>query len=379
MADPPLLVNRLAGFVEELSDARTFGHPDPLREAFVVIAETQAELTAWWLLARDNGLGKWATPIAATLARRWEPGDPPLDPLLESPFARAVCLDVVLARGPESEVFAAIVPQLTASDVEQMPGAVVGDDLIKDTAICLLEDSRVQIRAATAAVILSSTSKLQPDDTHFGRVWRSAIEEITAPLGLNLALGEEALLERLAQVAPDAYERRLRTVLAAPDEEFDWRNLERFGDSVAVLSHEARARLWREALTTDWRTDVFQLLAHTDADWVEARLEAGEVTAEFVLRTFNGRGKTIPLERAALMLLPRGVDPGHLARTIEYGVQWGETHERIAGYLDRFEAMATSGNPNLRAVGEAGIDWYRPELRNALQRQRQRQVRGGLF
>src|SRR5690606_4032014 len=110
---------------------------------------------------------------------------------------------------------------------------------------------------------------------------------------------------------------------------------------------------------------VFGALAGNDLEWVRDMLRDGGVEADAVL-TAVGNDDKIPLADLAKLLIPYGVKPLHVAKTIEYGTRFGEDHERLATHLVRLRELAGSPDPALRSVGVAGVEYFEPQHQDAV-------------
>ena len=90
-------------------------------------------------------------------------------------------------------------------------------------------------------------------------------------------------------------------------------------------------------------------------------------------RNFHGR---IPIDRMAALLLPRGVSAEQVAGLAISGMWTGEQSARYQSLGDQFTAYTNSDDPNIAAVGRAGVEIFVHARDEALIRERQRRIRG---
>lgn len=118
----------------------------------------------------------------------------------------------------------------------------------------------------------------------------------------------------------------------------------------------------------------------SDVEWLGEAIDEGLIGATEALRCRSGFG-LIPepsIEDLARVLVPRGVAPADIASIAEFGVAFGEESERLHALVAQFQALAASDDPNVAAVGRAGVEMYTRRLNRALEVERIARIRGEL-
>lgn len=141
------------------------------------------------------------------------------------------------------------------------------------------------------------------------------------------------------------------------------------------MSARERKEFWA-AIPDDARgSRIFGLLAGDDLDWIRNMLHDGQVEAKTVLDALGNDDK-ISLADLANLVASFGVDPLHVATTIEYGTRWGEDHERLAAHLEQLRDLADSPDPDVRRVGLAGVAHYQTQYEDAARQAHRDEVTG---
>jgi hypothetical protein len=380
LEEPERLCEFLASVKQEIATIRGWAFADPIRTAFSVIDEAEADHLTWLKTAQHYGLFPEADILLRSVLRRGNYEIELIRDLLAEPSARSTIVTAALELEDDSALFQAVYPEISPDDIGQLQLAIHRDSCSGSAIQALLTHPVEGLRAATAAALLASSKEQEAfDAAMFDGAWRSAILELQVPLEFKLLFGKHDFFEKLLQRAPDVYEELLLRIVSVPAESFDWRALhDAFEDTAYLLPADAKTRVWDKVPHSYWRPTIFRTLAGGDSEWIESLLESGSVDAEFVLDSVNGLGKPPPIEDLARILVPRGCDPTRIASRVQYGTGLGEEHERIAGYLEHMGKLAESAEPAVKEVGEAGRAYFAPLHERALREARQKEIRGEL-
>jgi hypothetical protein len=142
------------------------------------------------------------------------------------------------------------------------------------------------------------------------------------------------------------------------------------------LPQEAKDELWRQFGDAVYL--IGEYLVGDDIDWLEHALDEGLFAADKALSTYNSFGPHPTIEQFARVLVPRGVDPRHVAGLAQLGSWSGDESARYGELIERFEILAASGHDGVASVGRAGIDIYTVKRDEALAAERRSRVRGEL-
>jgi len=369
--DQPLeFIARLAALRPHMND---WDQPlsNPLHRIFQLIAVEDTDFLPLLLLAKDNGMFPEAGPLIAATLSRSDLDENAISELLADKNTRPHVVQYALTTAAGERYLDQLADQLTPDDVANVVvGAPVADRLLRHTDPA--------VRASAAATILVSTDGELDSDLPSDTVTLvgNALRDMTLPIPIH---GRDSthFFERLVACLPEIYEHLLAKAIATPPGENLFEALRPFEDTAPMLNPAAKTRLLevRESGTRE-RSHVLAVLRGNDTDWLESLLEAGKIDVDDVENTFNGLGAPVPIEALTRLLVPRGVDPLVIATKVQLGVQWGEEHERVQGYIDRMRDLAQSSEPAIAAVGNAGLEYFTPQLEAAQLRFRESQVRG---
>jgi len=201
--------------------------------------------------------------------------------------------------------------------------------------------------------------------------WLPALDGLNVG-ALQLDRHDHEDLLALRKFAPLVYERLL--LEAVTQAHWDWSIIELFEDSAFGLASAAKRRIL-SAVRGEWRaTWVFRLLRGAELAWAAEMVDEGECDIEFVLMSIDGHGRAPSLDSVADFCIPRGVNPRRVAGQIRYGTFTGEEHEVLQQHLDFFTARLADTSPNVRAMAEAGVALFLPELESAKVEARRRDL-----
>lgn len=370
MSQPSELIGRLAALRPHLND---WDQPlsNPLHTVFQLITREDADFLPLLMFAKDSGMFPEAGPLVAATLSQSDLDNNTLYELLADGNTRPHVVQYALTAESGEHYLDQISDQLAPDDVANVVvPASVADHLLRHT--------NPAVRASAAATILVSTDgDLNADlPTDTVALVGDALRDVILPIPVH---GRDStyFFERLVACLPEIYEHLLAKAIATPPDEDLYEALRPFEDTAPMLDAEAKTRLLelREPGTRE-RSRVLAVLRGNDTDWLESMLVVGKIDVDQIESTFNGLGAPPPIEALARMLVPRGVDPLVIATKVQLGVQWGEEHERVQGYIDRMRDLAQSSEPSIAAVGKAGLEYFEPQLEAAQLRFRDRQIRG---
>ncbi|MEZ0382641.1 hypothetical protein [Mycobacterium sp. pW045] len=344
---------------------------NPLHRVFQLITEEDTDFLPLLLFAKDSGMFPDAGPLVPATLNPSDLDENVLAELLADGMTRPHVVQYALTTAPGERYLDRIVEHLTPEDVANVVvPASVADRLLRHTDPA--------VRASAAATILVSTDGELESDLPGATVdlVGDALKDLILPVPIH---GRDStyFFERLVACLPEVYEHLFAKVIAEPPDDNLYEALRPFEDTAPVLIADAKTRLLCACEPgTRERSHVLAVLRGNDTDWLESLLEAGQTDIDDVESTFNGLGAPAPIEALARMLVPKGVDPLRIATKVQLGTQWGEEHERIQGYIDRMRDLAQSSEPAIAAVGQAGLEYFVPQLEAAQMRFRESQVRG---
>jgi hypothetical protein len=142
------------------------------------------------------------------------------------------------------------------------------------------------------------------------------------------------------------------------------------------LPHESKDELWRQFGDAVYL--IGEYLVGVDIDWLEHALDEGLCATDKALSTYNSFGLRPSIEQFARVLVPRGVDPRHVAGLAQLGSWSSDESARYGELIERFETLAASGDEGVAAVGRAGVEMFTVKRDEALAAERRSRVRGEL-
>jgi len=379
-AEPPeQVVERLREILAELQASGQLW-PDRVRMACQAIADRADDLVPWVQSSLHQGLFPDAAPYLTRLVSRQSPDARSIvEQCVSDPVARRDALSAVLADSRDDDLVAFAVSQLTSADYGLMDVLVTRNELDPTVQLRLLRDAPPPARGAFAVALAGRTDDPQesiPDELQDG--FLAAVKEIR-PAELNRRADYQLirLLQFMAEHYPDTAEQLVRERI---EEAKGGGLFEALGYDVwralHVLPRENRTSLLRTFSAPGVRWFLFEHLVGPDAEWLEEILNAEVVSPEEALgaRGFHGR---IAIDRMAQLLVPRGIEPARIASLAFSGSWTGEQSARYQQLVDQFASYAGSDDPSVAAVGKAGVDVFTKARDEALERERQRRIRGG--
>ncbi|MDC9006467.1 hypothetical protein [Mycobacterium marinum] len=351
---------------------------NPLHTVFRVMARADTDLLPLLMAARDRGMFPEAGPLVGATLDKSDVDEALLISLLDDAGTRPFVVQYALTASASNQYLDCVVDRLTPDDLSDIFIAIRAGESPAPVVDRLLRHANPGVRAGIgAAILLSTNGELESVMTsQMANQVRGALRDLSLPLQIGRR-DQNVFLELLITAAPDVYEDLLAKAIGQPPEDNIYKALQLFEDTAPRLDAEAKTRLLSACEPgTRERTHVLRILRDNDFGWLESLLEANLVDLEILVSTFDGFGPPVLIEGLARLLVTRGVDPLVVATKVELGSQWGEDHERLERYVEQMRALATSSEPALAAVGEAGLNHYEPLLEPARLRFREDQVRG---
>ncbi|WP_345802891.1 hypothetical protein AAIB33_07355 [Microbacterium sp. AZCO] len=334
------------------------------------VTDLNDDLCPWIAHMEDVGLLDDAAELVGAAAERHQLTSAQTAAYMNRPTLRNALVNAALAG--EAEHSAIVLSDLRATDLlgleyqmERVPGPVLQALLNHDSGGV----------AATTALLMADPERPErvmiTPDLH--ELWRTAASKLRLPLPANTS-DNTAHLRGLAAVAPDLYAAIL--LRADPTDvqlcsEIPWTEIEQ---SAPGLPDQLRTTIymhWRESFASD---DALRAVTGADIAWLRRNVEDGVVTPDAAVSVLDGDGPQPTLEEVAAIVIPRGMDPLHIARTVEFGVQWGEDHQRIEGYIKQFRGLAEHPDENIRTMSAIAVAHYSTELEAAKAEARRRAI-----
>lgn len=259
-------------------------------------------------------------------------------------------------------------------DVGLIEVEVLRGDASEDFLLAMLNERRSELRVAVAAAIVAGARDETSPTTELLAAVRPALGAMSLPVPYRLHF-EGTFMSSLQRLAPDVYIEKLVEAAISYRRDHKWGALTPFERTAAAMGRVERAKTWSKIPKEARGSRVFGVLASSDLEWVREMLRDGDVDADTVLNAVGNDDK-IPLEDLAKLVIPYGVKPLHVAKTIEYGTRFGEEHERLAEHLARLRELADSPDPELRSVGVAGVEYFEPQHQVAVREAHRNEVTG---
>ncbi|WP_141216579.1 MULTISPECIES: hypothetical protein [Nocardiaceae] len=373
--DPEVLCQKLSELKPEFEGTRP-GLANRLYMVFHIIAQSSVDQLRWLNAAKEHNLLGEAHNVLTGLLGSSALDDASFLDLLNEPVVRSTLVNAALTENLAHRYFGLVENRITPQDIGQLELVVRRNEHAARAIKLLLTSDCTGVPAATAAALLAASDDdgefLSPDLHH---LWLDAVVQLEVPMGFDLH-GEHDFFEKLLRRAPQVYEGLFVEVVRATESHDDFAALDVFGHSGYKLGIDAKTRVLSACESDSMRRRVFWALNGGDVEWVVHLLETDTVDDDFILYSANAIGPAIPIHELARILIPRGVEPRHIATLIEHGTYFGERHERLAGHLDRMAENAQSPEPAVALVGRAGVEIYEPRLREAREENRRNMIRG---
>jgi hypothetical protein len=380
--DTETVVQRLVDIRLQLDVARVTW-PSPILWACDAIAQQIQNPDPWVEAALTHGLFPDAEPFLEVYADRTSSLSVDLlGRCLADRTARWPVVRAVLSTQKHEPIQGNVLAALSPSDYPVLEGLVFNRKLSVATQRNILTASSTKTRGAFAFAL---ARPIHDDDienwsSEVEDEWLAAIHQFDSSTIPGVSDHQiRALFKFLGKRHPSvlaAYMRgRLREVVdrdrfGSPDEAAQGLHLLHTADKTDILREFGGNRTLRWFL--------LRYMPGDDLAWIEEALDAELITPDEALSTRDGLGPPEPsIVDLAKLLIPRGVAPEALASLAEYGVQWGEGSERAAKHLKQFADYADADDPNVAAMGRAGIAMYTAKRDDALRRERRQRVRGG--
>jgi len=148
-------------------------------------------------------------------------------------------------------------------------------------------------------------------------------------------------------------------------------------DVIRELPNASKLQLWRyfqHQPVIRWL--LRPQLVGSDTQWIAQLLDTGDVSPDEVLACYDGAQPDAPIEGLAKLLVPRGVDPARIASLRLYGLYSGNLSSWYQSTIDAFTAMLQDDDPNVKAVGTAGVELFTQQRDQAARNERLQRIRG---
>ena len=377
---PEELMALLSGLSIELATVSELAVLPPLALIFEVLLDLTDDSAEWFMAAREAGYQREAGGLLTRALIDDELPPSALTRLLEEPASRRRIIGEAFRRDqPRSELgtlaFGALVPE----DAVILEFLAAGQLFPHKSVESLLSHPD---RAVRSAVALTSFAALSRDGSKFDPecyegTWKKAIADLQFPLNPKPRSAARELFRRLATVAPIEFETVFSRAARDAGSRLDFLRSE-FAEAAATLPPRNRTRLWEELSKEKQKLAGFRALAGHDREWIETQLAEGKVDPEFLLAFTSFYGGVLPVKELAKLLVPRGCDPLSIAATLQYGMLSGSELEVIARQLKDLRELTQSPNPDVRAVGKAGIPFFERAYEEAEQEARRKEIVGKL-
>lgn len=330
----------------------------------------------WATALVDAGLGRDGAPLLAAVLARDGLGCEWFERLLADPECRGVALQIGLSTEMPAEVAERTARELGAGDfwaIEFVFAHRPGPD---PTLARLLQHPDPVVRATVAL-------QCSPDGTGHGPVvgpelwplWREAfLGARHRSLGHHSRYELEETLQRLVSSDPPLAEEWLR------------RNLEETGleglsemlggrlGMMAGLPLAGRDQLVRAFGGDSLRYLLADLLGN-DAEWLGQLIDDKVIDVDTALHALFGRRGPI-FEAGAKILMRRGADPRAVAGAAQRRSGSGKISAEHASLIAYFGELRSGGDPELAALGEAGVQVFEQSRLSALEWERRERIRG---
>ena len=376
-AEPPdEVVRRLVELRAELKNAGNLW-PDRVWMACRSLAEHAAGPNEWVEASLRQDLFPEAAPfLEEAIAKQASGLHTLVEQCLQDPSARGVTLAALLSNATSDELLTEAIARLRPDDYGLLDTLMIRGELSAETQLAILEGAPDGARGAFAVALAGRTDKPEESVTEELReAFLAAVVDIRpAELDRNVDYQLNRLMRFLAARYPDTLEEMVRRRIeeAAGGSLYEALGHEGW-QTLHLLPRANRTRLLLAFPATRWF--LFEHLVGPDADWLEELIDSGVVTPEEATgaRNFHGR---IAIERMAQLLVPRGIEPARIAGLAFSGSWTGEESARYDTLAKEFSAYAESGDSSVAAVGAAGAEMFTRARDEALQRERQRRIRG---
>jgi hypothetical protein len=378
--DPLTVVQRLLSLRIELNLANV-KWPDRVWMACNALSDRVANPLAWADIALEHGLFPEAAPfVDGAVARGVELGQERLARFLSAPGARWTVMPTIIKTIGSTADYDRLLTLVTPVDYRIFQTLFLRDEVVPARTTDLLTRPAATTRGAVAAAMFTKAHLEQAwSPAEFESQWLEAIvylEPDGTPGFSDYEAGQ--LTQFLATHYPATLVRWTRSRLehglssghlyqALPHAA--WENMYH-------LPHESKDELWRQ-----FGEAVYKLgenLVGADVTWLEHALDEGLLDADEALSTFNALGPHPTIEQLARLLVPKVVDPQHIAGLARLGSWTGEESEHFGKLIEQFETFAASNEEAIAAVGRAGVEMYTVKRDEALVAERRSRVRGEL-
>lgn len=378
--DPNTVIQRLVEIGEQLAIAR-LDWPDRVGWACETLVKNASNPATWAGAALDAQLPAGAAFLDEAV-RRQEPGaDQVVKRYLAEPSVRWRAIGAVLSEDPDSDLAERVVAGLVPTDYKAIEWLSFQKKLSLSCQRKLLTLPPPSARGSTA---LALARPVHDDDDawpppEMEAEWLSAIELLDPAAGQRF---ESYELKKLAKLLGDRYPATLYNLISARLEAArqreTWARDDLLSDGMRFLPAAGKTKL----LIAYGHTEIGWLLRYSlagdDVEWLAEVLDANLLTPKEALKARDGFGGPEPsLRDMAKLLIPRGVPPEVVADLAQYGTGWGEESDRAAALITEFSEYAADDDPNVSAMGEAGVAMYTFKRDVALEKERRTRIRGG--
>jgi hypothetical protein len=378
--DPVSVVARLTEIKAELAYAGR-RWPNRTMIAALRLAEIAADPQEWLRASIDQEFMPEGCRFADRLMQDGALSEGTARLLLASPASRAEILELLLRTEPppgwSADLAAAV---LTIGDYRLVETLALRGQLSAGRQAALLADPDPELRAAIAVAIFAG--QLPREDWVPGELeqaWLAALGGLR-PAGISGCPGYEMadLFKYLASHYPDTLTSIISRSLSDAGESDAYRSLPyECWDVIHLLPGACKLKLRRQFQNqpiTRWLLDSH--IVGPDTEVLVELLSAGEISPDEALGFYTGVNTDPPIEALARLLVPRGVDPEHIAALRERGGWSGSFSSWYQAIISSYEALSGSDDPSVRAVAEAGIRIFTVARDQAIRDERTQRIRG---
>jgi hypothetical protein len=364
----------LSGLRDQMADSGQFRWIDAISLLLREKADFTAEPGGWLEAIVEYELVREAQTVVRGALDAHQIGVEVVRELTDRDDIRSILIAHVLHDGLRSPYSTVALAAVRVEDAAVLELDQFRGDASEDVLCALLESADPPIRTATAAAVIAAAREERPPSEQLLELAIPALKDLEIPVPYELRF-EHKFMENFRDLAPAEYVASLEKVALLYVRDHAWRALDSFGSTPSGLPRHTRRRIW-QSLPPEYRSPhLLMVLAGADIEWLGQLLETGDADHESVISA-AANSEVIPVADLARLVIPYGADPVHVAVTVRYGTRWGEEHERLAGHIEELRTLAKSPEPELRLVGEAGVNYFAKEFAEAKARARRTEVTG---
>ncbi|MBY5163136.1 hypothetical protein [Salsipaludibacter albus] len=242
----------------------------------------------------------------------------------------------------------------------------------------LLEHPRREIRVSAALALrppLSNNATGWPLESQILPLWHAALREaklsdLTQPRRYDL----DSLASYLAFHCPDVLTDMVENWVVDKDPD---RLPSSISNQLNHLPGACKQRLWLQMRSSGTAGVLVGSLGSDDVRWIAELLDRGDIEPSEALHPYNfSFDRERPIRDLATNLVPRGVDPRTIAFQDMGGITHGPRSVRFQELLAKYSDLVDDHDPDIAAVGRAGVDLYTSKLAAAEEQEAKARIRG---